>query len=190
MIFNHQKLYTFNQIRCTLSIRLVVHFVPEYSGDYIVRVIFAGIYTGFLEDNGNRIFTGDVVDAKILDNPIIPSVGGIDRAKDNVEFKSTDCTYQAGVSNMFGNYSLIFDNHSVPISWATELHIIGSLFYDLSKNDTELDINSLCNGFAQSHQDRNELQKIIKKSPNFTPTTWQEKAIELLCGNKNNTENQ
>ncbi|MCK9437480.1 MAG: hypothetical protein M0Q12_09755, partial [Synergistaceae bacterium] len=76
----------------------------------------------------------------------------------------------------------IFDNHSVPLSWATELEITGTLFYDLRRDESEIDIGGLCNNFAQSRTDRNELKKLIKKSPYFPPLTWQDKALELLCG--------
>ena len=68
---------------------------------------------------------------------------------------------------------------------------MGSLFFDLEKGETEVDIRSLCNSYAQSRTDRKELKRLIKKSPYFPPETWQEKAIELLCedNNENDDEN-
>lgn len=134
----------------------------NYRQVFIVRVIFAGIFTGFLDDNNDRIFTGDVV-----------------TAHPNLE---------AGVSDTPGGYAMIFDNHCVPLSKATELHIIGSLFYDLTKGVTEIDIRSACNDFAQSPKDRTELHKLLKRSPYYPPTTWQEKAKELLCGHPRDEE--
>lgn len=89
------------------------------------------------------------------------------------------------MNDIFETYSIILDNHRVPLSWATELKVIGSLFFDLEKQQKEVDIQSLCNRFAQSRTDRNELKKLIKKSPYFPPRTWQEKAAELICGEKN-----
>lgn len=47
----------------------------------MVRVLFAGIFTGFLDDDRNRIFTGDVVQANVLVNAEILSNGGMDRAR-------------------------------------------------------------------------------------------------------------
>ena len=115
------------------------------------------------------------------------SVGGTSRAKNlNSGEKGIFC--EAGVNEMFENYSFILDNHSIPLSWATELEIIGSLFFDLKKGETEIDICALCSSFAQSRTDKSELRKLIQKSPYFPPVTWQEKAIELLCGT-NNDEN-
>src|SRR5690606_23858282 len=99
----------------------------NYTGEYIVRVLFAGIFTGFYDDNEDRIFTGDVVKARVLLNPTLPSDGGRNRARNhNNEEKGS--YYEAGVSEILGNYSMIFDNHSVPLSWATELEITGTLF--------------------------------------------------------------
>jgi len=158
--------------------------ILKFTGYFIVRVIFAGVFTGFYDDKGERIFTGDVVSAKVLFNPTIPSNGGTNRARnlDNEE-KGSFC--EAGVNEDLEVFSIVLDNHSVPLSWATELEVIGSLFFELEKGETEVDIRSLCNSFAQSRTERNELKSLIKKSPYFPPRTWQEKAIELLCGEKN-----
>lgn len=154
--------------------------ILKFTGYFIVRVIFAGVFTGYYDDKGERIFTGDVVSAKVLINPKMPSNGGASRAKnlDNDE-KGSFC--QAGVNVMYGNYSFILDNHCVPLAWATELKIVGSLFFNLDKGETEVHIRDLCNGLAQSRINKNELRKLIEKSPYFPPVTWQEKAIEILC---------
>ena len=153
----------------------------NYTGEFVVSAIFAGIFTGFYDDKGERIFTGDVVSAKVLINPTIPSVGGASRAR-NLDSEEKGSFCEAGIDEMLENYSLILDNHSIPLSWATELEIIGSLFFDLKKGETEIDICALCSSFAQSRTDKSELRKLIQKSPYFPPVTWQEKAIELLCG--------
>lgn len=147
---------------------------------FIIRVIFAGVYTGFRDDKGTRIFTGDVVNAKVMLNPSMPSKGGTYRARNsNNELKESRC--EAGVNEMSGIYAIVLDNHSVPLSWATKLNVIGSLFYNLTMGTTEISIQGLCNGFAQSQSDEEALKKLLKKSPYFPPTTWQEKARNLLC---------
>ncbi len=158
--------------------------ILKISTEYIVRVIFAGVFTGFIDDKGERIFTGDVVKAKILKNPTIPSTGGTKRAR-NLDNESIASNYETCVNDIFGNYSMIFDNISLPLSWATELKVVGSLFYELKKQEKEVDIQCLCNSFAQSRIDRKELNKLIKKSPYFPPVTWQEKAAEIICGENN-----
>ncbi len=161
--------------------------VLKFSGFNIVRVIFAGVFTVFYDDKGERIFTGDVLNAKILLNPNIPSSGGSKRAK-NINKDDDYAFCEAGVNDLVETFCFILDNHSIPLSWATELMVIGSLFYDLNNGCTELDIRDLCNSFAQSRTDKNELRKLLKKSPYFPPVTWQEKAIELLCGDNNENE--
>ena len=45
--------------------------ILKFTGYFIVRAIFAGIFTGFYDDKGERIFTGDVVSAKVLITPTI-----------------------------------------------------------------------------------------------------------------------
>ena len=163
--------------------------ILRISTQYIVRVIFAGVFTGFIDDKGDRIFTGDVVSTKVLLNPKIPSSGGKNRAR-NLDEERNGSFCEAGVNEIFGVFSIILDNHSVPLSWATELEIIGSLFFELEKGETEVDIQSLCSSYAQSRTDRKELKKLIKKSPYFPPVTWQEKAIELLCGDNNEEDEE
>ena len=155
----------------------------KYTNEYVVRVMFAGIFTGFLDDKGQRVFTGDVIHANVVNNPTYPSTGGTERAQ-TVNCKGDGSFYEAGVNEMFGEYSLILDNMSIPLSWVKKLKVVGSLFFDLKKEDTEIDIQGLCNMFAQTRTERNELRKLIKKSPYFPPVTWQEGVLEILCGTK------
>lgn len=112
-------------------------------------------------------------------NPTIPSAGGTNRAR-NLDSEEKGSFCEAGVNEMSGNYFFILDNHSISLAWAT-VGLIGSLFFDLKKRETEIDIRALCSSFAQSRTDKSELRKLIQKSPYFPPVTWQEKAIELLC---------
>lgn len=140
--------------------------ILNYTDEFVARVILAGIFTGFYDDNGKRIFTGDVVNARALVNPTFPSVGRESRAK-NKNSEEKGSFIKAGVSDMNGEYSLILDNHSIPLSWATELEVIGSLFFDLTNNTTEVNIRTLCSSFAQSRRDKNEIRKLIQKSPCF-----------------------
>jgi len=140
----------------------------KFTNYYIARVIFAGIFTGFYDDMGKRIFTGDVVDARVLLNPAITSTGGESRAKSSNEGDyGTSC--EAGVNVIFDSFSIILDNHSIPLSWAKKIKIVGSLFFELEPTDIEVDIQSLCSRYAQSRTDSEELRKLIKKSPYFLP---------------------
>lgn len=157
-----------------------VEMYSLFNDCYIVRVIYAGIFTGFVDDKGIRIFTGDVVKATIFTNPHLPSKGGSQRARNSI-YKTNGSKCEAGVNDFFDEFSLIFDNHRVPLSWANKLKVIGSLFFRLENGTTEVNIQSLCNEFAQSRPDDKEnLLKLIEKSPYFPPTTWQEIALENL----------
>lgn len=161
----------------------------KHSGYFIVRVLFAGLYTGFLDDNGERIFTGDVVKARVFLNPETPSKGGTDRVINrDPKYRGSIC--ESGVDYMFNRFVIKMDNCSVPLSWAMKLKIVGSLFFNLKNGETEVDIKNLCNGYAQARTDRKELRRLIKKSPYYPPVTWQEQAIELLCKSKEEAERE
>ena len=112
--------------------------VKEKSGHYVIRAIFAGIFTGCLDNNGKAIFTGDVVRQQNL---------------------------VAGVEVQNGEFSMILDNHHLPLSQTKELYVVGSLFYDLEQDSVEVDIRRLCNRFAQHATPRDK--ELIRKSPCF-----------------------
>ena len=137
----------------------------NYSSEYVVRVIFAGLFTGYYDDDDKRIFTGDVVDIKAVLDPKRYSLGGRDRAVRSDNEGGASCV--AGVYDFFGAYSVILDNHHIPLSWATNLKVVGSFFYDLKPGETEVDIRRFCNQYAQYREDRNELRTKIQNSPNF-----------------------
>lgn len=148
---------------------------------YIARVIFAGFYTGFEDDNGERIFTGDVVSAKILINPDIQSKGGRERAKlSNCDMVGSQVI--AAVNTFYDNYHLIMDNCSVPLSWAVKLYRIGSVFFDLDRSCTEVGIQEKCARLAQWREDKRKLHKKIVNTPSFILDSWQEIAIKMLTG--------
>ena len=113
---------------------------------YPIRVVFAGVFTGFLDKNGQPIFTGDVIQVRQCGGDI-----------------------SAGISEQNNEFCLIFDNHSLSISQSKEqheVHIIGSLFYNLDKNTKEVNIRDLCNRYAQQRTKSDE--EFIKKSPSYS----------------------
>ena len=109
---------------------------------YPICVVFAGVFTSFLDKNGQQIFTGDVIQVR--------QSGGY---------------ISAGISEQNNEFCLIFNTHFLPISQCkehNEIHIAGSLFYNLSEKTKEVDIRDLCNQHAQQHIDK----ELIEKSPN------------------------
>lgn len=138
----------------------------RYTNDYIVRVIFAGVFTGFYDDIGERIFTGDFVQARILIKPSNPSTGWDRRASD-ITTNHPGQVYRAGVYVVIDQFVLFLDNHSLPLSWATKLKVLGSFFYNLEPDTTSVDIRQLCSQYAQSHTNINEMIQLVKRSPSF-----------------------
>jgi hypothetical protein len=121
---------------------------------YFFPAIFAGIFTVFLDESGERIFTGDVV-----------------------QF-SENQHHRAGVSEVWNEFSVILDNHHLPLSQARKLYLLGSLFYDLDidteygySRPVQVDIRRLCNMYCPSYgrtkQEEERINKLIKESPSF-----------------------
>lgn len=138
----------------------------RYTGEYIVRVIFAGVFTGFYDDYGERIFTGDFIQARMLINPSYPSTGWDRRASDATTNHPGE-VYRAGVYVVMDQFVLLLDNHCLPLSWATKLKVLGSFFYNLPKFTTSVDIRKCCSQYAQSRTNINEMIQLAKKSPSF-----------------------
>ena len=138
----------------------------RYTGEYIVRVIFAGVFTGFFDDYGERIFTGDFIQARILFNPSNPSTGWDRRAFDQTS-NYAGAVFRAGVYVVMDQFVLLLDNHSLPLSWAKKIKVLGSFFYNLEPYTTSVDIRQLCSQYAQSHTNIIEMIQLVKKSPSF-----------------------
>lgn len=91
--------------------------ILKYTEEFIVRVIFAGVFTGFYDDKNNRIFTGDFVGANIIINPSNPSSGGTKRASDG-DNNHPGPLFEAGVNVVMNQFAIILDNHYLPLSWS------------------------------------------------------------------------
>lgn len=153
-------------------------------GVYIVKVFFAGFYTGFVDDNGKKVYTGDIVETRTIINPTTPSTGGRQRAMhEGIDINSTKSLIPitAGVGIVFNEPSIILDNHHVPLKWAIILRVIGNVFYELSLSMEEVDMKSRCGALAQMRSDYRE--KIIFLStyaPYFGKLDWKRAALREL----------
>ncbi|MFA7082680.1 MAG: hypothetical protein WC135_08725 [Bacteroidales bacterium] len=134
--------------------------ILNYLDFYIVRVLFAGIYTGFNDNRGERIFTGDIISACLDINRDEP----IDKYDIENRYRMV-----AGVASIFSVFSLILDNHSAALYKNTYMERIGTVFFDLDKSYTEYHILGLCNVFAQHRGDRDKLINKSKNTPSFLP---------------------
>ena len=89
LFFYHDKMYYWTQ-RSTQKEHLTLDDFKLYGAlknleifedIKIFPVIFAGIYTGYLDDRGKKIYTGDVVKANVIMNTSLISNGGMGRAR-------------------------------------------------------------------------------------------------------------
>jgi len=120
----------------------------EIFGDIkIYPVAFAGFYTGYIDDRGMKIYTGDVVKATMTTNVEIPSTGGRSRAKTFNGKVDDGYTTIVGV-NSFANrqddYYYILDNCPIAMKYTTKVRIIGNVFYDLDRDNPTVSIAERC----------------------------------------------
>ena len=114
--------------------------VLEDSTTYTIQVLFAGVYTGIKDRNDEQIFTGDIV-----------------KTGYNI----------AGVDIMMENFQHVYDNHSLKLSVIVSSEIepferISTVFYDLRRNEFEVNIRGRCNMLAQYIGDRKKYIEFIK----------------------------
>ena len=116
---------------------------------YVIPVIFAGIYTGIDDKNGERIFTRDVIKARVVVSGKMSEIRG-----ENYGSKIV-----AGVGIMFGNFVVILDNHSAPLWWCHNIKRIGSHFPEMDEYPfrEEIDIRDSPNTFSQYRGNKREL---------------------------------
>lgn len=132
--------------------------VLNYTGNYLVRVIFAGFYTGYKDNKGNKIFTGDLVNAWIFPN--------LDQCTDHI-LPKTGSEVVAGIDMIGTEYQIILDNISIPIYWTTYIEIIGTVFYDMHPQEIEVDIRDKCNLIAQYRGDKSIIINKMKHTPSY-----------------------
>ena len=120
----------------------------EIFGDIkIYPVAFAGFYTGYIDDRGMKIYTGDVVKATMTTNVEIPSTGGRSRAKAFSGKVDDGFTTIVGVNSFADrqdDYYYILDNCPIAMKYTTKVRIIGNVFYDLDRDNPTVNIAERC----------------------------------------------
>ena len=120
----------------------------EIFGDIkIYPVAFAGFYTGYIDDRGMKIYTGDVVKATMTTNVEIPSTGGRSRAKTfngKVDDVFTTIVGVNSFANRQDDYYYILDNCPIAMKYTTKVRIIGNVFYDLDRENPTVSIAERC----------------------------------------------
>lgn len=159
----------------------------EIFGDIkIYPVAFAGFYTGYIDDRGQKIYTGDVVKATMTTNVAVPSTGGRSRAKAFGRKPNDGFSTIVGVNSFadrHDDYYYILDNSPIAMKYTTSVRIIGNVFYDLDRNNPTVDIQERCAmlAFPRGINVRN-LHIKMAHAPYYIKTTWQEKALHILTG--------
>lgn len=121
----------------------------------IIPVEFAGIHTNYIDDNGIPVYSGDLVEACYWVTPPHPSRGGAERVKvDNPEDLKNAPRLRAGVGPLYTDhlpayFSIILDNHCLPLEWCTALKVIGNCFSEENPTGEQRDILGWCNSYAQ-----------------------------------------
>lgn len=136
---------------------------------YTVRHIFAGIDTGFDDDEGSRMFTGDVVRVTDSDGS---DMGAL-------------CLASAGWGG--GCYCFPLDNSSLTLQMCKEggyhLKRIGTIFYQLNDSEEPEPIWNKALLFNNNRWTKEELEQhlvMAQYTPNYYQEVWQYLAYEII----------
>ena len=149
--------------------------VEEVFGDeckgrgYARRVIFAGVLTDFTDDNGEGIYTGDVIKVEMKD-----------------EYRKYFAVGAWSYEDGKGEYCFILDNHNWSLEDCQRQHYqmtrVGTVFFKLDVSDS-IRVNYRVmdfNGWRDTEEDI--LQKVLmaKYTPNFDQEFWKYGGLELM----------
>ena len=136
---------------------------------YARRVIFAGVQTEFKDSNGDRIYTGDVIQ--------------VEESQHRTEYMAVGAlSSEDGI----GTYCFILDNHSWSLADCNrqqyKMTRVGTVFYQLIHGDF-IGVNQRTmhfNGWRDTEEDR--LQKVLmaKFTPNYEQEPWKYQGLEIL----------
>lgn len=150
---------------------------------YIIRAFYAGHDTEFRDDNGDRIYTGDIIKMK----------GTMVKERDPHKYFKKDRLISPHIENLFEvfgvvssfeicpeAYQVVLDNHGAFLCHGTEMQRIGNIFYDLNP-DEKIDIwGKACQiaqsgyspgGFWRVHTRETVTENLkLIKTPSFTTT--------------------
>ena len=136
---------------------------------YARRVIFAGVQTEFKDSNGDRIYTGDVIQVEESQHRTDYMAVGALSSEDGI-----------------GTYCFILDNHSWSLADCNrqqyKMTRVGTVFYQLNHGDF-IGVNQRTmhfNGWRDTEEDR--LQKVLmaKFTPNYEQEPWKYQGLEIL----------
>lgn len=131
---------------------------------YFIRVLFAGVETPYIDCNGQKIFTGDVID--INDGNMQLALGTLGQ----------NCDGHNAI------YAFVLDNHSLVPSDCKKMKRIGTVFFQLDQSDTTT-VAERCNYFQGCYPgglSRDDALTMAKFTPNFDQEIWKYHVLEEL----------
>ena len=136
---------------------------------YARRVIFAGVQTEFKDSNGDRIYTGDVIQ--------------VEESQHRTEYMAVGAlSSEDGI----GTYCFILDNHSWSLADCNrqqyKMTRVGTVFYQLNHGDF-IGVNQRTmhfNGWRDTEEDRKQKVLMAKFTPNYDQELWKYQGLEIL----------
>ena len=136
---------------------------------YARRVIFAGVQTEFKDSNGDRIYTGDVIQ--------------VEESQHRTEYMAVGAlSSEDGI----GTYCFILDNHSWSLADCNrqqyKMTRVGTVFYQLNHGDF-IGVNQRVmnfNGWRDTEEDRHQKVLMAKFTPNYNQELWKYQGLEIL----------
>lgn len=134
---------------------------------YCHHAIFAGVETPYRDSDGDRIYTGDVIDlhGEYGDSPL--ALGTLGENEEDRKAK----------------YAFVLDNHCVTPEMCKRMTRVGTVFYQLDWNDWPMKVAERCRNFQPVYSDGSEEEDrlaMMKYTPNFDQEIWKYHACEIL----------
>ena len=145
-------------------------FKDECEGrGYARRVIFAGVQTEFKDSNGERIYTGDVIQ--------------VETSQERSEYMAVGALSS---EDGLGSYCFILDNHSWRLADCNrqqyKMTRVGTVFYQLNPGDF-IGVNGRTmdfNGWRDTEEDRRQKVLMAKFTPNYDQELWKYQGLEII----------
>ena len=131
---------------------------------YITRVIFAGVRTPFRDKEGDWIYTGDIVKA---DGGLISGVCAFPPS-DEYEIETPY------------NYGLMLDNCSQPLRFCTLIERLGTIYFRIDLQETEIPMEKIIGGRAQRLGFDSDFLLCARYTPSFKQKQWEYNGLEII----------
>ena len=148
--------------------------VEDYFGDecngrgYCHRAIFAGVKTPYKDTRGDFIYTGDVIKLEM---------------KDGAEYTFALGTLGENSEDYSARYAFALDNHCILPEQCRKMTRVGTVFYQLDRNEHPISIPQRCYGFQPWYPDGLTMEDrltLARYTPNFDQEIWKYYANEIL----------